>query len=602
MAKNRLHGKASRNGETVIMARPVSRGVATGRAVSLHGRKLHFYKIQLSNRQIKNELKRFRSAVGLAKRQLEKLVRARTGSGKDNAAASVFDVQRMFLEDEVFLKKVENAIEEHKVNAEWAVKTVTDDYIDSFKKLADEHLRAKYLDVEDTAERLVSALGSKTPTLHVPKGSIIVAKELNPAALIELAESKPKAIVTERGGWTSHTFILARELNLPAVTGISHVLRRLKTGDLVVVDGNRGLAISNPKNAPKWSGKSSPAVKSRSVPAAMHDKKGELRTLDGRRVTIQANVDAPKFYKRAKRSGAHGIGLYRSEFLFDRHRGFPDEEVQVEAYTAIVKAAGDDGVNIRTFDLNAEHLPDLAFEKESNPALGLRAIRLCLFYRRHFAAQLRAILKASVHGSVSICLPMVSDISEIIETRAILERERKKLAKEGLKVEIPPIGAMIEVPSAILTIEEICAEVDFLCLGTNDLVQYLLAADRDNEAVADLFRTLHPAVIRAVKTTIDAAARTQKPLMICGEMAGSPFYLPVLVGLGAEIFSMNVNSIERIRRAVAGMAFEEAAEIAGTVRNCSSAGEAEEKLRKYIRTHWSHVIDLEAMTTGGRSR
>jgi phosphotransferase system enzyme I (PtsI) len=600
MAKDRLHGKASRSGETIITARPVSRGVATGRAVSLHGRKLHFYKIQLSNRQIKSELKRFRSAVGLAKRQLEKLVRARSGSGKENAAASIFDVQRMFLEDEVFLKKVESTIEGHKVNAEWAVKTVTDDYINSFKKLTDEHLGAKYLDVEDTAERLISALGSKTSTLHVPKGSIIVAKELNPAALIELAESKPKAIVTERGGWTSHTFILARELNLPAVTGINHVLRRLKTGDLVVVDGNRGLAISNPKNAPKRSRKKVPAIRPGSVRASKHEKKGELRTLDGRRVIIRANVDAPKFYKAAKTLGAHGIGLYRSEFLFDRHKGFPNEEIQVEAYSAIVKAAGGDGVNIRTFDLNAEHLPDIRFEKESNPALGRRGIRLCLFHRRHFAVQLRAILKASAHGSVSICLPMVSDISEIIETRSILERERKKLAKAGTKVEIPPLGAMIEVPSAIFTIEEICGEVDFLCLGTNDLVQYLLAADRDNEAVADLFRTLHPAVIRAVKTTIDAASRAHKPLVICGEMAGSPFYLPVLVGLGADIFSMNVSSIKRIRQAVSGIAFEEAAEIAGTVRNSTSADEGEEKLRKYIRTHWSHVIDLEAMTNGGK--
>jgi phosphotransferase system enzyme I (PtsI) len=592
MAESRRKNKHSKNEEIVIRARPVSRGVAKGKAVLLYGRQLHFFRAPIGGEKVSDELGRFRSAVKLSKRQIEKIVRAKAMSGKDVSAA-VLDVQKMFLEDSDFVEKIEKVISEQLVNAEWAVKVVTDHQIKKIKAAVGNHHHSRHLDLEDAADRLITALGTGTKLLRIPKGSVIVAKELHPSALIELAESSPKGVVTERGGWTSHTSILARELNLPAVTGVKHVLRHFKAGDSVLVDGNRGAAIINPAPGSVRSRLNGGTTKTpASGRVTKTNKSGELRTLDGRSITIRANADTPELYKRARKKGARGIGLFRSEYLFDLHEGFPSEEEQVKAYTALAESAGDDVVTIRTFDLNAGQLADLLMEREANPALGLRAIRLSLFRKRDFSRQLASILKASRVGKIRVCLPMVSDVSEIVATRAAFERERKKLSKKGLTVNVPPVGAMIEVPSAILTIDEITKEVDFLCLGTNDLVQYLLAADRDNETVAELFRTLHPAVIRAIKMTIDAAARARKELVICGEMAGSPFYVSILLGLGADTFSMNVNSIERVRQTVAGIAFEEAVEAAKMVAECSGASEAEELLKQYIRSHWSHVIGL----------
>ena len=593
---------ASKQEEQVIRARPVSRGVAIGRAVPLHGRKLHFFKAHIPAKQAPKELKRFANAVELAKRNIEKFHKAKTSVGKEIDAAGVLLTQKFFLEDAELRSKIEAVIQESKVNAEWAVKVVTDGYIKELKSANDELIRAKYLDLEDAAERLITALGSgKKEMLKVPAGSIVVAKELNPSALIELSESRIKGIITERGGWTSHTFILARELSLPAVTGVKHALRRINNGEKVLVDGNRGLVITNPGKA---SIESDGRPRKTGLPPlqAKKEKSDELRTLDGRRINILANVDTAELYERARKFGAKGIGLFRSEFLFNAHSGYPDEELQVKAYSKIARSVGSAGVNIRTFDLTASQLPDFHFEEENNPALGLRAIRLSLVQKRYFRIQLRSILRASKVGRILVCLPMVSDVSEIAAAKKLLQQERKKLEKAGIETEMPPIGVMIEVPAAILTIDEICAEVDFLCLGTNDLVQYLLAADRDNESIADVFRTLHPAVVRAVKSVIDAAARDRKRLIVCGEMAGSPFYLPVLVGLGADTFSMNVNSIERIVQTVKGIAFEEAVEVGSRIRECKTADAAEGFLKKYIKTHWAHAIDLAALPGDRRER
>ena len=594
-------GTPRREKEIRLRAHAVSRGTAMGKIVFLYGKKRQFYRISLKENQIDREIRRFRSSVRLAKIHLKKI--GLRGSGKPGDAVSgIFDVHRMILEDDSFVGGIEEKIRDEKVNAEWAVKIVSDAYITKFKNIPDEHLRSKYADVEDVAQRLVTALGGgRNPGIRLEKNSIIAASEINPSTLVELGPSQPSALVTEHGGWTSHTFILAREIDLPAVTGIKRILRRVATGDSVIVDGYRGELIIHPSLETIAEYRAAANRRTAVRVDELLPPQLPTRTLDGREITIRANADIPSAYKAAKRLGAKGIGLYRSEFLFNQFRGFPSESVQVEAYKKIAALVGPEGVKIRTFDLHADQLVGQNYEKEKNPALGLRAVRLSLAYEKQFRIQLRSILAASASGNVDIILPMVSDVSQIRTAKEMIEREKRRLHERGTEIGSPRFGVMIEVPSAVMTIDDIAEEVDFLCLGTNDLVQYILAVDRDNETVSDWFHTLHPAVLRAIKMTIAAAASRKKPLIVCGEMAGSAFYTPILIGMGATELSMNVHSIARVRHAAAAIAYEEAKELIRIMEKCSTAGEAEAVVREHFASKWLHVFpnqEFSALGTG----
>ena len=573
-------------GEITLRGRAVSRGVAVGKAICLHGRKRQFYRIKLKDSQIENELRRFRAAVRLAKRQL-----ANIGSQTSETQSRIFETHQLILEDNALSAKIEAIVGEQKVNAEWAVKLVAERYISIYKEITDEHLRERQIDLEDVTERLLNALGGSGKTPFTPeKGSIIVAREVNPSTLVELSRRHIKAIITENGGWTSHTFILARELNLPTVTGIKEILDRIQTGDEAVVDGYNGQIILNPsaQTLKKYQASAARFQKSQRETVSLNG--GNLKTLDGRKITVRVNLDISKDYKTAKKNGAEGIGLFRSEFLFDQIQGFPTEAEQTNKYRKIVELAGADSVKIRTFDLSLEQTNGQTKAYEKNPALGLRAVRLSFAQEKQFRIQLRALLQAAQTGNLGIVLPMISDISEIRRVKEILNEEKIRLKKRKINFGNPQIGTMIEVPSAVLMIDEIASEVDFMNLGTNDLVQYLLAVDRDNEGVADLFRTMHPAVLKAIKKIIEAAEKSGKPLIICGEMAGSPVYAPILIGLGADEFSMNAGSIPRVRRVVENIALEEAAEIANSLLDCKTADESENLMRAGLHKKWAHLF------------
>lgn len=591
----KYNGVNSQHSEIILKARAVARGVAIGKVVCLHGRKRQFYRINLDETKIDKELRRFRAAIRLAKRQLHKISTSKFANGK-NSKSNIFEAHLLILEDKSLLEKIETNINEQKVNAEWAVKIVIDRYIANYKSIADEHLREKYIDLEDVADRILAALGGGGKSnLRLEKNSIIVAKEVKPSTLIELTESNPKAIITEHGGWTSHTFILAREINLPAVTGLKGVLRRVQTGDEVIVDGFNGQIILNPTKESSRKFKIAAAEFQENTHQETEIVKEKLKTLDGFEIIVRANLDLPQGYSNAKRLGAKGIGLYRSEFLFNQFKGFPTEQEQIKAYRKIAKLVGEEGVRIRTFDLSVEQLAEENEEKEKNPALGLRAIRLVLTHKKEFRNQLRALLQASFESKIDIVLPMISDVSEILETKKIIESEKERLRKKGIKFGNPRLGAMIEVPSAVLIAEEIAREVDFLSLGTNDLVQYLVAVDRDNEAVADWFRTLHPAVLRAIKIVLRAAEKNNIPAIICGEMAGSPVYVAILIGLGATELSMNVNSISRVRHTISKIAYEEAKEITDLFDKCGSANEVEDYVRESFLQKWSHLFSPDIL-------
>lgn len=589
--------------EIRLNARAVSRGVAVGKIICLHGRKRQFYKINVGSAQIKRELRRFRAAVRLAIRQLKKIAGQKSG-GIADTKANIFDAHLMILEDKSLQEKIEQIIGEKKLNAEWAVKTVTDEYIARYKIIPDEHLRERYIDLEDVADRILTALGGGGKSaLRLEKDSIIVARELKPSTLIELTESHPQAIITETGGWTSHTFILAREMNLPAVTGLRRILRQVKNGDEVIVDGFSGQIILKPQKNTLGKYRSAAKEFKEINYQGAETAKGTLKTLDGREIKIRANLDLPKGYAEAKRSGAQGIGLYRSEFLFNQFKGFPSEAEQIEAYRKVSALVGDEVVRIRTFDLSVEQLTNETAEREKNPALGLRAVRLGFSFLKEFSAQIRAVLQASADkNNIGIVLPMISDVAEIWRAKKIIDSEKARLKKKKIETGNPRLGAMIEVPSAVLTIDEIAEEIDFLCLGTNDLVQYLLAVDRDNEAVADWFRTLHPAVLRSIKTVVEAAEKRGIPVVICGEMAGSPAYVPVLLGLGATEFSMNINSIARVRKIVSAVAFEETRELVKKLEKCRTADQIEDALNEFYQAKWSHLFAGEVFPSRKNSK
>ena len=577
-----------KSSETRLTGRSVSRGVAVGRALAIFGENRQFYRIQVPSERIPDEITRYRAA---RERASLDLISAGKAIMKSSSSASIFDLHRAILDDSSIASKIEGLIETQSVNAEWAVKLVMDDYIARYRAIPDEHFRDRYIDVEDVAEHLQAALGGKRESVSVPPGTIIIAQELRPSTLAELGSENLAGIVTESGGWTSHSFILARELEVPAVTSIRKLLRRIKSGDVLVVDGFEGNIFINPSDETLEKYQRGAEALLRKTPAEnlTGDK---LKTLDGIEIKIRANFDLPESFQRARKLGARGVGLFRSEYLFNRSYGFPSETEQFETYCQIGDYAGNDRARIRTFDLSVTQLGEFTKRSEPNPALGLRGIRLSLHSQTHFRTQLRALLKASHGRSIDIVLPMVSSADEIRAVRTIIDQETNDLHAKGLKTGSPGIGAMIEVPSAAINIRSILKEADCVCVGTNDLVQYMLGVDRDNEAVAPWFRTLDPSIVSTLKAILDAAIEAGKPAVICGEMAGSPFYVPLLIGLGATELSMNVNSIEGVRKVIAGIAFEETRELISRVESCVTSDEVEEILESFFTESWKHLYSL----------
>ncbi len=588
---NGLEVRAEKASETRLYARPVSRGVAIGKVVTIHGDNKQFYRTSIQPEQIDREIARFQTAHKAAARQLAKVGSSLEGSTN---SAAIFDMHRAILEDSTLSDKIEVSIAEDRINAEWAVKLVTDEYIAKYRAIPDEHFRDRYIDVEDIADQLQTALGGKRHPIRIPRGSIIAAKELRPSTIAELGSQHLGGIITESGGWTSHSFILARELDIPAVTGVRKLLRRVKTGDTVLLDGFDGTVFLNPEELTVAAVKATRRLTRRAATEAA--ALGEsTKTLDGREVSIRANFDIAASFKHAKELGARGIGLFRSEYLFNRFKGFPGEAEQIKAYREIGEYAGSDRARIRTFDLSLSQIVERSARRDKNPALGLRGIRLSLAHQKQFRVQIRALLQASVGQEIDIILPMVSGVDEVRSVRSIIAEEKHALEKRGIECGVPNLGAMIELPAAVFSIDQILEELDCICIGTNDLVQYTLGVDRDNETVANWFRSLHPSVLSALKLVIEAAIRKNLPAVVCGEMAGSPFYVPILLGLGATELSMNVNSITRVRRVITGVAFEETRELRDRVFECTTVESSESTARAFVIERWSHLFDAEQL-------
>jgi len=489
--------------------------------------------------------------------------------------ASLFDTHRMMLEDKSFLEKIHAFIEDG-FAAETALQFTVDEYVGAFARMSDRYLRERATDVRDIGHRLLrNLLGVEEKAPELPVGGILVAEELTLSDLAAIEPERLQGIALATGGATSHATILAKSFEIPTVVGVDSLLEAVEEGDGLIVDGNSGAVYVRPSRdvLAEYERLDREYRAFNRELESLHDLPAE--TLDGHGVLLEANIGLMGDLAFAARHGAEGVGLYRTEFPFLTYRDFPDEEEQLRLYRRVIDTLGGKRVTLRTLDLGADKYPSyLRRPKEENPFLGWRSIRISLAMPELFKTQLRAILRASVHGKVRLLLPMISSLEEVWRAKELLEEARRELRQAGIPFdEKMPVGVMVEVPAAVTQAEELASEVDFLSLGTNDLIQYLLAVDRNNRKVAPLYEPLHPAVLRAVAATVKAARKAGKPLGICGEMAADPVCALVLIGFGIDQLSMGSFYIPSIKRLVRSIDYSATREMARRVLEMSSAQE-----------------------------
>lgn len=578
----------SQRSENRIKGRSVSRGIAIGTVVCVYGSRRQYVRSKIETGDVQVERDRFERALQTAVASLRKEIE-RIDHRSHTALADILDSQLLLIEDASISKQVQEQIDAEKWNAEAAIQIAFDGIASRFRSSSDESFREKSLDLEDVAERLLTALGAGAESISLPRNAVVVANEVRPSTLLELVSQGAIGLIAESGGWTSHTSILAREAKIPAITGFKKLSEVFRDGDVVIVDGFAGEVVITPTEATVAAYHSS-KMPERHLGSDDVRVEEKLRTLDGREITIRTNTTSVDAYRVAAEHGAKGIGLFRSESLISQFKRLPTEDEQAAIYAAMASVVLEHPINIRTFDIDADQLDTAAFARQKNPALGLRAIRLGLKNRELLSQQTRALLRAASDRQIGMVVPMVTSISEVEAVRSVIAEQQSALQYKGIAFGELSVGAMIEVPSSVLLVDQLAAETDFLCLGTNDLAQYLLAADRDNEEVSEWFRTLHPAMLRAVKQVILASRNAQKPLTVCGEMAGSPFYVPVLIGLGATELSMNPGSIEAVRRVVAGIAVEEAVDLVKRIESLPTADAIENAVKDHAKENWPHLF------------
>jgi phosphotransferase system enzyme I (PtsI) len=462
------------------------------------------------------------------------------------------------------------------VNAEFAVFTVINRIVRSFETIKDDYFKERKLDIQDIGKKIIGNLlgKQKRNLVNLDEDSIVVSHNLTPADTLAIREKLVRGFATDIGGKTSHTAIIAQGLAIPAVVGLKVVSSRTKAGDIIIVDGNKGEVILNPGDET--------IARYRKEYSTQFVKRKELEklknlpaeTTDSYKVLVFANIDNPDEVQSVLNNGATGIGLYRTEFIYFDRTTMPSEEDHFEKYCKVAKVMSPYPTVIRTFDLGGDKLAKMGLlnmGQESNPFLGLRAIRLCLKYPKIFVDQLRGVLKASAYGKIKLMYPMISGLEELHEANDILEKVKQDLRKENVKFDAEmKVGAMIEVPSTAMIIDAIAKEVDFVSIGTNDLIQYTLAVDRINENVANLYDPLHPAILRFIKKIIDESHEMGITVSMCGEMAGNPCYTPVLLGFGLDQFSVSSAQIPEIKRMIRGLSFSDAQRIAEDVLKCDS--------------------------------
>ncbi len=532
----------------------VSSGIAIGHAHLLSHNSLEVVHYTLPKPFVVDEIARFDAALQATRTEFASL-----RSNRPSYAAAEFDafleLHQMILDDPLLSIGPREMVEREHCNAEWAIKVQTDALAAQFDEFEDAYLRERQADVKQVAERLLkqlSGMAGHQPThLRHDVETILVAHDLSPADMIQYKPQQFAAFITDAGSATSHTAIVARSLNTPCVVGLHHARELIREDDLLILDGEQGVLIVNPDKAILAEYKLLQSEWELERKKLKRLRTARANTLDGAVIELHANIEKPEDIIEAKENGATGVGLFRSEFLFLNRDELPDEEEQFEAYRAAAAGMNGQPVTIRTFDLGADKQIKGAERVASNPALGLRAIRLCLAEPQLFRTQLRALLRATHYGNVKILIPMLSCVSELNQTLQFIEATKQALDSEGIPYDREvKIGGMIEIPAAALSLGVFARQLDFLSIGTNDLIQYTLAIDRTDEDVAHLYDPLHPAVLHLLSHVISTANKLNVPVSVCGEMAGELAYTRLFLGMGLRQFSMFSAQVPTIKQRV----------------------------------------------------
>ena len=526
--------------EITLFGIPASPGVAHGQVFRFLHEEVEVLNYEVKEEDHPKEIARFKEALSITSEQIKEI---REGVAKNlgEKEAGIFDAHLMVLEDKALIDDVEKEISSTGDNVEQCLHRVSQRYYDYFNQLEDVYLRERASDLKDISRRLIrnliGATAAGTAFLEDPR--VLVSEDLTPSDTASLDRSKILAIATETGGQTSHAVIMARASGVPAVVGVRSLTEGLNEGDTLLVDGFEGLVIINPSETTLFRYGKVGIRRKKLKDLVEEDAKEPALTKDGQPFQLYANADTPEEVKAALDSACHGVGLFRTEALFLRKNEMPSEEVQFSHYRELVETANPLGVTIRTLDLGGDKVLNLGErEKENNPFMGFRAIRYCLQNPDTFLLQLRAILRASAHGKVKLMFPMISGVGEVIRAKVLLERAKNELREKKIDFdESIEVGCMIETPSAVTISDLLVKEVDFFSVGTNDLVQYLLAVDRVNNQIAYLYEPHHPAVVRSLEHVSRVAKEAGKPITVCGEIAGDPHFLPVFLGLGLDNLS-----------------------------------------------------------------
>jgi phosphotransferase system enzyme I (PtsI) len=532
----------------------VSGGIAIGHAHLVSQVTLEVAHYAVPQSEIENEAARLDSAFNMVRAELDSLHASVSGPAAAEYGAFL-DLHRMILDDSTLSVAAKTYVTQNQCNAEWAVTQQMNVLLEQFEQIEDDYLRERKTDVVQVVERVLKALlghpGYVPPPVKHDGDSILVAHDLSPADVIQYKRHRFTAFLTDLGGLTSHTAIVARSLNIPSIVALHHARQLIRDNDLLIVDGSQGVVIINPDKRVLSEYRSRQSQLELEKRKLKRIKSTAATTVDGCSVELFANIELPQDIEQVKESGATGIGLFRSEFLFLNRDDLPTEDEQFEAYRTVARKMQGLPVTIRTFDLGTDKNLDSAKRVAVNPALGLRAIRLSLAEPQMFHTQLRAILRASRHGQIRILLPMLSCVSEIDQTLRLIENAKQSLREEKITFdEKIQVGGMIEIPAAALSLDIFMRKLDFLSIGTNDLIQYTLAIDRTDDSVAHMYDPLHPAVLRLVAHVIRSASRAKVPVAVCGEMAGDISFTRLLLGFGLRQFSMHPAQLLRVKQEV----------------------------------------------------
>ena len=564
----------------------VSPGIAIGRAVSIETRTGEIYRFTLPEAEVEAEVARLHEAVEHAQKELRR-IREKAGTDLGKELAGIFDAHLLLMKDPGFLGRIEDRIRGKRVNAEWAVQKTATELDERFAQIDDQYLRGRSEDLTDVSRHILRSLqGIDHHELsEIGEDVVIVADDLTPADAVRLGRERVVGFVMETGGRTSHTAIIARSLHRAAVAGVEGISQLNLDEVPVVVDGERGEVVIHPTPAVLARYRRRRDELDREEETLLATAKLEAVTRDGVAVSLMANIDLPEELAEVGAFGSCGIGLYRSEFLYiEKSPELPSEEEHVELYRRLVEAAAPEPAIIRTYDLGGRKLArELMATHEDNPVLGLRGIRLTLRRPDIFKTQLRALLRAAQHGDLWMLLPMVSTVGEVRRFRALLEEVMAELEAEGTPFRRDvPLGVMIEVPAAAMTADLLAREVDFFSIGTNDLIQYALAVDRNNEHVADLYQPLHPAILRMLRFVLDSARDAGIEVSLCGEMAADPRCASLLVGLGLRRLSMSPRAIPEVKTRIRELAAGELAELAERCARLATADEVLQQVDAYL--------------------